>query len=333
MFSRPFTLPKKTFELAAPVHSSHFLLDDFESVAARFHRPKKIYEFVTPFTRPARPFATENPRWERARDERAAQSGRFAVVSDPALHLLRLPLRFLPLKVSTLFIVLFAALRLIAKPVPSDWIQPPLTVVSETVNVNVGEKMALVVGRYWYQYVKRFDDGSTGRVPIYYAAFVPDSMTDYKDLLEATQVKLMLGQREFRPESARLLTDEETGPVPTLPHGFSVAWYTFQIPRELAELRFDVVISHFQPTYLYEGKTVAAYYPWLPNLEPMRQELELLDKNFVITFQALPGVTFDKLTGNERVDTNTPTRLELHPVHQEVIAVSVSSGETEKPKK
>lgn len=224
---------------------------------------------------------------------------------------------------ATFLVFLVLTTLLSGRSVPTDWVQAPITVVAENVNVRVGEKMALVVGRYWYQYVRRFDDGSSGRVPIYYAAFVPDSVTDYKDLLEVSQVKLMLGEREFRPESARLLTDEETGPVATLPHGTAIAWFIFQIPRELAELRFDVVISHFQPHYLYEGKTVAAFYPWLPNLDPLRQELELLDKNFTVTFDALPGVSMEKLTTNDHVVQATAQHLEVHPLHQEIIAVNV----------
>lgn len=221
--------------------------------------------------------------------------------------------------------LLALTLSIQASPVPADWIQPPITVVSENVNVSVGEKMALVVGRYWYQYVKHFDDGSSARLPIYFAAAVPSSLTDFRELLETTQIKLMLGQREFRPESARLLNDEETGAVPTLPHGTAIAWFTFQIPRELAELRFDVVISHFQPHYVYEGKPVATYYPWLPNLWPLRQEMELLDKNFVVTFEALPGVSFALLTKNNSAGVSTPQRLELHPAHQEIMAVAVAS--------
>lgn len=231
---------------------------------------------------------------------------------------------------SFVFLLLTFARLTAANPVPADWIQSPLIVVSENVNVSVGEKMALVVGRYWCQYVKRFDDGSSGRVPIYYTAVLPSTVTDYRDLLETSQVKLMLGQREFRPESARLLTDEETGPVPTLPHGTAIAWFTFQIPRELAELRFDVVISHFQPNYVYDGKPVAAYYPWLPNLEPLRQELELLDKNFVVTVEALPGISFALLTKTPPLASSTPRRLEFHPAHQELIAVAVAGSDPEK---
>lgn len=227
------------------------------------------------------------------------------------------------MKARLFLILLIAATILSAKPVPSDWIQPPIVVVAENVKVSVGESMALIVGRYWYQYVKRFDDRSSGNVPIYYTAFVPESVTEYRDLLEVSQVKLMVGEREFRPESARLLTDDEIGRVPTLPHGTGIAWFTFQIPREFAELRFAVVISHYQPHYIYEGKSVSAYYPWLPNLEPLRKELELLDKHLTVTFEALPGVTFATLTNNDRIIKSTPQRLELTPAHQEIIAVSV----------
>lgn len=214
-------------------------------------------------------------------------------------------------------------------PAPHDWTQSPVVVVSEQVNVSVGESMALIVGRYWYQYVPRFDDQGT-RVAIYYPAFVPSGITTYDDLLETTQITLKLGKREFRPESARVLSDEETGSIPTLPAGAAVAWFTFQIPRNLAELRFDVLITHAQPHYRYDGKSVAAYWPWMPNLEPLRQELELLDKNFVVTMEALPGVTLTPLTSNDHVELATPKRWILHPRHAENIAAAVAFDSKEK---
>lgn len=220
----------------------------------------------------------------------------------------------------------FASFSWAKPPAPADWSQSPVAVVSENVNVSIGEKMTLVVGRYWYQYVPRLDDRGSTRVAIHYAAFVPSDITDYKGLLEVSQVKLMLGEKEFLPESARLLTDAETGPIPTLPHGVALAWFTFQIPRSIAELRFDAVISHFQAHYTYEGKTVAAYWPWLPNLEELRQELELMNKDFVVSFEALPGVEMEKLTLNSRVEKSTPQRLIVHPLHQETIAVSITAA-------
>lgn len=217
----------------------------------------------------------------------------------------------------------FFSCTLAATPTPADWTQSPVVVVSENVNVSVGERMALVSGSYWYQYVPKFDDQGT-RVAINYTAIVPSGITAFADLLEVSQIKLLLGQREFRPETARVLTDEETGPVPTLPAGAAIAWFTFQIPRNLAELRFEVLISHFQPHYTYENKTVAAFWPWMPNLEKLRQDLELLNKNFVVTFEALPGVTMEPLTTNTNVEMNTPKRFIVHPLHEETIAVAVT---------
>lgn len=219
--------------------------------------------------------------------------------------------------------VCLAFARLSAAPAPTDWVQPPVTVVSEEVKVSVGEKLSLVVGRYWYQYVAKFDDPSFKTLAIYYPAFVSSELTEFRDLVDATQVKLMLGDREFRPTNARLLSDAETGPVQTLPHGTAIVWYTFEIPREMAERRFDVVISHYQPHYDYEGKTVAAYWPWMPNLEALRQPLELLDKNFHVTFQALPGVSFQPLSTLTHVEKDTPERLVVNPLHEEIIAVRV----------
>lgn len=217
----------------------------------------------------------------------------------------------------------FFATELFGAPRPSDWTQPPTVVVASEVNLSVGEKMALVSGRYWYQYVPKFDPDHTKQISIYYTAIVSSDLTERIDLLDATQVKLMLNDREYRPVAARLLTDEETGPVPTLPHGYSIAWFMFQIPRDRAELRFPVLITHFQPTYSYEGKTVAACWPWMPNLEELRQPLELLDKNFVITIDALPGVELKPVSAITHVTKQTPRQIVVNPLHAETIAVEV----------
>ncbi|PTY07693.1 hypothetical protein DB347_05540 [Opitutaceae bacterium EW11] len=220
---------------------------------------------------------------------------------------------------------LFAAVvaRLAATPAPADWVQPPVMVVSENVNVSVGEKMALVVGQYWLQYESKFDDPDIKLVSVYYPVFVPKGDSTYAAIQETTQAKLVLGGREFPAAEARQLTDEELGATQALPEDGAIAWIVFKIPRELARLRFEVMISHFQPVYHREGKTIAAYLPWLPNLEPLRTSHELKDADFVITFDALPGVTIEPVSANEKVVSKTPKQLVVHPVHGETIAVAV----------
>ena len=206
---------------------------------------------------------------------------------------------------------------------PADWIPSPVVVVAENVNVSVGESASLVVGRYWYQYVAKLDDKVSPRIAIYYAIFVPSGTTSAKDLIETSAVKLMLGEKVFYPETARLLTDEETGPLQAAPKDASVAWFIFQIPRELAKLRFDVLISHFQPHSLYDHKTITAYLPWLPELEAQRRDLEIFDKDLVITFEALPDVKLQLESVNSKVETKTATQIVVHPLHWENIAVAV----------
>ena len=212
-----------------------------------------------------------------------------------------------------------------AASAPKDAQPSPLIVVSENVHVSVGPKMALIVGRYWYQYVPALDDPSA-LIPIHYAAFVPKDVTERDDLLEVTQVKLELGEREFRPQGARLLDLQELGAMQAMPDDARVAWFTFMIPRDLARLRFDVLISHFQPHYTHAGKTVAAYWPWLPQLEPFRKELELKDIDFVITVEALPGAAIAPLSNNTAVREKSEKKWVLHPRHLENIAVEVTAA-------
>ena len=208
-----------------------------------------------------------------------------------------------------------------------------MVVVNENVRVSVGEKMAMVVGLYWLQFVPKFDDPTLPRIPVYYPVFVPRGITSQKELLEITQIVLRLGEREFRPETARVWTDAEVGVIQTPPENAAVAWFIFQIPRELAHVRFEALISHFQPNFQYEGKTIAPLLPWLPNLEPLRENLELLDKDFVVTVEALPPVKLLRLTSNEKVESDSATQFVVHPRHRETItaaAIIPPSPSTEK---
>ena len=139
-----------------------------------------------------------------------------------------------------------------------------------------------------------------------------------------SQVKLVLNEREFQPEQARVLDLKELGAMQALPEDAAVAWFTFQIPRELATLRFGVLISHFQPHYTYDGRQVAAYWPWLPQLEPLRKELELKDSDYVVMFEALPGAAISRITSNTSVGPDNPGKVLVHPRHLENIAVQVT---------
>lgn len=224
--------------------------------------------------------------------------------------------------------LLFAALALATPSVvsakPSDWAPSPIEVVSENVHVSVGDKLALIVGRYWYQYNQKFDDGISPRIAIYYTTFVPKSYATRSDIIDISQIRMTIGDQSFTPETARILSDEEVGAIQVAPKDFAVAWFVFQIPRTIAKLRFDVLIEHGQPLYDYEGKHIAAYLPWLPELEGTRKDLELKDSDFVVTFEALPKVTLKPESINIKVVESTPTKLVVHPVHLENIAVSVT---------
>lgn len=222
-------------------------------------------------------------------------------------------------------LLLVSAALLRAAPAPNDWVQPPVTVVSERVNVSVGEKLALVSGQYWLQYVKKFDDPDIKVVSVYYPVFVPKTETTFAAICEITQAKLMLGEREFAPAQARQLASEELGETQALPEDGAIAWIVFQIPRELARVRFDVMITHFQPICHRDGKPMAAFLPWLPNLESLRTEMELKDSDFVITVDALPGVSIEPISANEKVEKKTPKQLVVHPVHGETVAVAVKT--------
>lgn len=205
---------------------------------------------------------------------------------------------------------------------PRDAQPSPLTVVSESVHVSIGPEMALIVGRHWLQYVPRKDD-VTPRIAVHYPAFVPKGVTAHDELLELTQVKMMVGETEYRPESSRILDAAELGAIQVAPEDAAVAWFTFQIPRRVARHRFDVVISRFQPHYHREGKTVAAYWPWLPDLEALRLELELKDSDYILTFEGLPGTEIELLSTPSVVVKQTATLLTVRPRHLENIAVAV----------
>jgi len=231
---------------------------------------------------------------------------------------LPLPMKFLSALPALLLLpsaVLFGA--------PKNTILSPIAVVSEAVHVSVGPKMALIAGRYWYQYVPRFDD-HTPRIAIHYAAFVPKEASTRRELLEASQIKMMIGEREFLPEDARVLDLAELGAMEALPEDAVVAWFTFQIPRELARLRFDVVISHFQPHYRFKDKTVAAYWPWLPHLEELRLPMELKPIDYLVTFEALAGAKIALISHPSNVKEQSDTKLVVHPLHLENIAVAVT---------
>jgi hypothetical protein len=220
----------------------------------------------------------------------------------------------------TLFIITLSSLA----AAPQGVIRPPMAVVSQNVLVSVGPKMSMVVGRYWYQYIPSFDDGAQ-RIAIHYLAFVPKDASSHAELLEISQVKLMVGERQFLPETARVLEPAEVGAIELPPEDAAVALFTFQVPRSLATLRFDVVISHFQPHYRYEGQNIAAFLPWLPHLEELRRPQELKDSDFIVSFEALAGAKFEHATTNLEVRQKSDNKLVVHPRHFTNIAVRVDN--------
>ena len=200
----------------------------------------------------------------------------------------------------------------------------PVCVIGGEVKVHVSAEWSLVEGRHWVQYIEVYDPDRRAHLTLHYAVFVPRGISDLGELASLTQIKLAVGDHSFAPVSVDVAEPHAPDWIIPSPEDATVAWFQFDLPREFAQTRFEVVISCAQPHYLRKGEKVAAYLPWIPEFE----RLKMKRPYFEVIFDAMPGVTFEQASIDQYRIERTPTRLSVRPVHRECIAVAVHAADS-----
>lgn len=205
-----------------------------------------------------------------------------------------------------------------------DPVRSPFCMVTESVRVSVGQGLSIVEGDYDYKYVQRFDaGGNSDRVAFRYAVFAPKDVDNLETLVAITQAKLRLGTVEFAPDDFTLWPQTAGSALQFVPEDVRVFVLTFRIPRALLRRQCRLHITHYQPHYQYAGKEVSAYLPLLPDFESLKDELLFSRTDFTVKFEAVAAVRLRRLSANGFVGQESPQLVEIHPVHQENIAVEV----------
>ncbi len=213
-------------------------------------------------------------------------------------------------------------LALLGNPVAGDWANPPFCIVAERVEVTVGPTLSIVSGRYMFEYVEKDDVEQLPRLFIHYPLYVEKGLRDWRDIVDATEIKLQIGDQSFRPEWAGAIRRDFLSDYP-MPDDADVAFVTFRIPRAVAKLRFEARISHVQPNFHYRGVLLAAYTPWLPKFSQFKNAYGLDDLDFEVDLKAAPGITLQRFPTDEKLRKESPEEFIVFPEHRKTIAVEV----------
>jgi hypothetical protein len=203
-----------------------------------------------------------------------------------------------------------------------DWANPPLAVAASRVELTVGRELTLVSDRSMLQYVERDDAGHSSRLIVHYPLYVEKGLRDWRDAATAADIKLQVGEQTLRPVDGDLVSPEFLSEFP-IPEDAGVAVLSFEIPRSLAKLRFEVVISHVQPNFHYRGALLAAYTPWLPKMIKTQKVYGFANEDFSVAFRPLSGIKFRKFTAHPKVVADTPAEFSVVPEHRKTIAVEI----------
>ena len=198
----------------------------------------------------------------------------------------------------------------------------PLIVVAAKVELTIGREMAMVSGRYMYQYVEKDDDDHQSRLLLQYPVYLEKGLKSLEDMISASSIRLQLGDQTFYPTAGDYLAPEVLSDYPA-PEDAAVAMLTFEIPRASARLRFEVTITHLSPNFHSHGALLAAYTPWLPRSYEYRNAYGLQDHDFEVSLRAIEGFALQPFPTKARVLQETPTELVVFPEHRKTIAAEV----------
>lgn len=217
-----------------------------------------------------------------------------------------------------------------AAPIAGDWINPPLALVSQQVELTVGRELTMVASTSVYQYVARDDFDHRARLYIHYPLYVETGLKDWREIVTSSEIKLEIGAVAYAPTTGGFFAADVISDFP-VPEDAAVAYLVFEIPRELATRRFEARITHLQPNFHHRGALLAAYTPWLPKFVDFVKLLRPDEHNFEVSVRAMSDVTFRRYTAQGTVLRETPATLVVIPEHRKTIAVELPSAATRRP--
>ncbi len=211
---------------------------------------------------------------------------------------------------SLALVPLLAAAPLSTAVIPVDTLRSPFCMVAESVRISVGREMAMVEGDCDLRYVPRFDaPAMPEKIPFLCAVFVPKSAEGIEDFTAITAARLHLGSLDFEPEDFVPFSDPPAKAVQIPPADARIVILIFKIPRRLLRQQCRLHLSLYQPHYHCAGRTVAAFMPWLPDFDALKNELLFSRSDFTVEFETVDAVRLRRLSANPFVELeNVPAR-------------------------
>jgi len=219
-------------------------------------------------------------------------------------------------------LLLAVGVALSPRLIAGDWENPPLYVVSEKVELIVGQELTVVSGRFVFQYVKADDTERLPQVYFHFPVYVKRDITDWRVAQDAAGFELQIGGRVFRPVSGSLVAAESISSYP-VPEDAAVVFLTFAVPRSLAEPGFEAIVHYVQPNFTYLGGRLALHTPWMPRSMRQHPYLALADNVFEVRLSAGRDVSLQRVPTEVAVLAESPTEITAVPEHRQTIAVTL----------
>jgi hypothetical protein len=234
-------------------------------------------------------------------------------------------------------ITLALASLLAAAPAETDVIpvessRSPFCMVGESVHISVGKALAMVEGDCDFRYLRRYDGASDSpQIAFYYAVFAPNSAETLEDITAITGAKLHFDSIDFGPDDFFPMPHGASAAIQIAPTDSRAVILVFKIPRSLLRQQCRLHFSHYQPYYHYDGRTVLAFLPLLPDFETLKNELLFSRTDFTVEFETVDTVRMRRLSTNQSVEKESSQRLLVHPVDRENIAVEIVPSAPRQP--
>lgn len=202
---------------------------------------------------------------------------------------------------------------------------PDFAMTSESVKVFVGADSSQVSGVFSFQLVLSWPNarsekpGQEIEVPV----FVPAALKTADEAISQLEPRVVLGERESAPTRAYFANPTSHDGLLAVPANVKICWFVFTFRPEELHAAITLTLRYRQPHYVFNGRTVAAYLPILPEHEKIKGMTKHTDEDFLVTFEAAPGVKLERITPHRLILTDTPERIAVRPEHRVNIAVAV----------
>jgi hypothetical protein len=213
---------------------------------------------------------------------------------------------------------------LVANPIVVDHSERPIQMLSESVEIEVGDLKSSVSGVYRF----RQTEDETPKTPdvhvlLLVPVFIPEELADFTTANSLASPTAIIRDKKYIPVDGRPVWGNGWKVIRQFPRKAKLVIFEIYIPRSEIDDVFEVSIQYTQPHFKGSFSTYSLYCPIIWPVDPAKAA-PTKASDFTVTFRPMEERRLKLLSRNKGVIKNSPDEVSVQAANLENIVVKVS---------